>query len=167
MDTRQYERRSESGAWILADKGALRFGEQSMYILYTSTLNPKGENAKKLMGKFNVQFREIIIDLQNNSELRKRAETLLQIFLQRTTVSVTLPFLTQEQNGEEQVVLLGFVSSEWESFFQLQNPLTPTIGAASITSPSTPEFPSELDLAHLPVVGAEESVRTVEEKPLQ
>lgn len=78
-----------------------------------------------MMSNKNVQYEEIVVDLEKESDFKKRAETLLQIFLERTNVPLTLPFLTHEQNGEEKVVLFGFMQSEWESFFGLsaENPL--------------------------------------------
>lgn len=121
-----------------------------MYTLYTSPLNPKGVAAKNLLNKFSVQFKEINIEYSDKNEMRKQALSLLQTFLELANTPLTLPFLTQSDPAEERVVLLGFESKEWESFFQLQAQSVPT-AAAGIAPPSSP-----FDPTHVPVVGAEQ-----------
>lgn len=138
MDHGQHERGGEGGSRFLA------FDKHRMYFLYTSALNPKGKAARAFLEKESVQFTEIVVDSQGKEDFIKRAETLLQIFHESTSIPLSLPFLTQEKNGKEEIVLLGFVPNEWEELFQLRT------GAQTEDSAGIQGF----DPAHVPVVGA-------------
>jgi len=123
-----------------------------MYILYTSSVNPKGVAAKNALDKLSVQYEQITIEYSDKSVSRERALSLLQVFLERADAPLTLPFLAQTTEVGEKLVLLGFEAKEWEAFFQLGAQHAPT-AAAGIPA-TVPPF----DPTHVPVVGAEQEV---------